>query len=63
MEVLVEYLADEPNETIKVPMNRSVESDSSAKRIYMGIDGTFVNALPAKRFFEAKAAIVFTDER
>ena len=35
----------------------------SAKPIYMGIDGTFINAQPGKRFFEAKVGIVFTEQR
>merc|ERR1712096_367530 len=35
----------------------------SAKPIYMGLDGTFINAQPGKRFFEAKVGIVFTDQR
>jgi len=63
MEVLVEYLADEPKETTKEPTNTSADADSSPKRVYTGIDGTFINAVEAKRFIEAKAAIVFTDDR
>ena len=61
METLVEYLADEPNPP--APTSDVLNEPSEPKRIYTGIDGTFINALPAKRFFEAKAAIVFTDER
>ncbi len=56
MEVLVEYLAEEPTST-------SDDTNSSPQRIYTGIDGTFINAVEAKRFIEAKAAIIFTDDR
>lgn len=63
METLVEYLEEEPNPETSETTSDSVDKNSSAKRIYMGIDGTFINAQEANRFFEAKAGIVFTDER
>lgn len=63
VEVLVEYLADEPNEQTLESTSNSLDTTSQPQRIYMGIDGTFINAQPAKRFIEAKAAIVFTDDR
>jgi len=35
----------------------------SAKPIYIGIDGTFINAQLGKRFLQAKVGIVFTEQR
>ncbi|MDP6599181.1 MAG: hypothetical protein QGI86_25455 [Candidatus Poribacteria bacterium] len=35
----------------------------SAKPIYIGIDGTFINAQLGKRFLQAKVGIVFTEPR
>ena len=63
METLVEYLADEPTPPTPESTSDVLDESWEPRRIYTGIDGTFINDLPAKRFFEAKAAIVFTDER
>lgn len=63
MDTLVEYLADEPNPPTPESTSDLLDESLEPERIYTGIDGTFINDLPANRFFEAKAAIVFTDER
>ena len=57
-EVLVESLVDQPRR----PMASSAHHPS-VQPTYIGIDGTFINAQPAKRFLEAKAAIIFTNHR
>ena len=55
--VLVDYLSEAP---LPVPLKPPAIDET--ERVYFGIDGTFINAIQAKRFFEAKAAIVFTNE-
>ena len=57
-EVLVESLVDQP----RPPMAPSAHHPS-VQPTYIGIDGTFINAQPAKRFLQAKAAIIFTNHR
>ena len=63
METLVEPLVEEPKGKTSAKTSHSEGPAWSAKPIYMGLDGTFINAQPGKRFFEAKVGIVFTDQR
>ena len=57
VEVLVEYISSLPwPEPLKPP------AIDESQRVYFGIDGTFINAKEVKQFFEAKAAIVFTND-
>ena len=57
-EVLAESLADQPQ-----PGRIEPAHHSALWPTYIGIDGTFINAQPANRFLEAKAAIIFTHQR
>ena len=57
-EVLVESLVDQPRR----PMAPSAHH-SSVQPTYIGIDGTFINTPPTNRFLEAKAVIIFTNDR
>ena len=63
METLVEPLVEEAKRETSEKTSHSKEQAWSAKPVYIGIDGTFINAQPRKRFFEAKVGIVFTDQR
>jgi hypothetical protein len=60
MEVLVDLIKVEPKAGKKTDANDSKETPN---RVYTAIDGTFVNAQEASKYFEAKAAILFTDDR
>ena len=62
-EVLVESLADQPSSARIELAHHSADNDSPLASTYIGIDGTFINAQPANRFLEAKAAIIFTNQR
>ncbi len=63
METLVEPLVEEAKRETSEKTSHSKEQAWSAKPVYIGIDGTFINAQPRKRFFEAKVGIVFTEQR
>ena len=63
METLVEPLVEEAKRETSEKTSPSKEQAWSAKPVYIGIDGTFINAQPGKRFFEAKVGIVFTEQR
>ena len=54
MESLVKFM--------KAPPRIRGHTRDNTHRVYIAIDGTFVNAKKAKKHFEAKAAIVFTAE-
>ena len=58
-EVWVESLADQPRQSM-VP---SADNHSPLSPTYIGINGTFIKAQPANRFLQAKAAIIFTNQR
>ena len=62
-EVLVESLADQPSSARIELAHHPADNDSPLASTYIGIDGTFINAQPANRFLEAKAAIIFTNQR
>jgi len=55
---LVESVADQSQSAGIAPAHHS-----SVQPTYIGIDGTFINAQPVNRFLEAKAAIIFTNQR
>ena len=59
METLVEPLVEEPKGKTSAKTSHSEGQSSSAKPIYMGLDGTFINAQPGKRFFEAHVNCVY----
>ena len=62
-EALVESVADQPQPARIEPAHHSADNDSPFSPTYIGIDGTFINAQPANRFLQAKAAIIFTNQR
>ena len=62
-EALVESVADQPQPSRIEPAHHSADNDSPFSPTYIGIDGTFINAQPANRFLQAKAAIIFTNQR
>ena len=55
----METLVEEPNRETSEKTSHWEDQAWSAKPIYMGIDGTFINAQPGKRFFEAHVNCVY----
>jgi hypothetical protein len=59
----METLVEEPKRETSAKNSHSENQAWSAKPIYMGIGGTFINAQLGKPFLQAKASIVFTEPR
>ena len=62
-EVLVESVADQPQSARIEPAHHSADNHSPLGPTYIGIAGTFINVQPANRLLQAKAAIIFTNQR
>ncbi len=56
-------LVEEPKRERSEKTSRGEDQSWSAKPIYIGIDGTFINAQPRKPCLQAKGGIVFTEPR
>ncbi|MAE19303.1 hypothetical protein CMK12_10315 [Candidatus Poribacteria bacterium] len=63
METLVEPLVEAPKRETSAKNSHSEDGASSAKPIYIDLNGNFINAQPEERFFETKVGIVLTDQR
>jgi len=59
----METLVEEPKRERSEKTSHWEDQSWSAKPIYIGIDGTFINAQLGKRFLQAKVGIVFTEQR
>ena len=62
-EALVESVADQPQSARIEPAHHSADSHSPLGPTYIGIAGTFINVQTANRLLQAKAAIIFTNQR